>query len=119
MGLHYYKSLPDRSEDNGEQELMQTRTKPKRQQLCEVLRRTISLYRLQIYMPVQEAMHRLIPQSIELLKSRGIPPILIELSVSKLRELPSHISNILEHNVKQKDLQYEEGQDASQEQLEK
>lgn len=78
---------------------MQTSAKPEGQQLSQVLGAAVSLDGLQVYMPIQETVHWFIPQPVEFLKSGGIPPVLIELPVSKLRQLPKHIGDVLEHNV--------------------
>lgn len=97
---------------------MQAGTEPERQQLRKALRSPVSLYGLQVNMPVEEAMHGFIPQPIELLKGGGVPPILIELPICKLGELPKDIGDTLKDNIEQEQLQNQERHQTPQQQLE-
>ena len=85
---------------------MQTSTKQKCNHLRRPFRKFPSNNHLQIHMPIQKYMHRLIPLPIKLLISRRIPPILIKFPIVQFRNFSKNIRNIFESYVEEDDDQY-------------
>jgi hypothetical protein len=63
---------------------MEAGTKEECYTLSDTLFSFIFYYQFQVYMPIQEEMHWLVPFTVELLKSVTIPPIFVKLSIFKL-----------------------------------
>lgn len=60
----------------------------------------VSDYHLEVHMAVEEVVHGFVPFSVEFLEGCGVPPVLIELPMIKLRNLRKEVRKALKHHNK-------------------
>ena len=111
------EKVPNNFKDHSEEKLVKAGAKEEGEQLSHILRGVISPNSLQVHVSVQKAVDWLIPQPIELFKCSGVPPVQIELPISKPRQLGEYVGDVLEYHVEEEDAHDEERQDGPTEEL--
>lgn len=69
---------------------------------------------LKIDVPIEEVVHRFVPESVELLIGCAVPPVIVELSIGKEGKLSKDIGHVLEYDIEEQYLHDGVGDDGSE-----